>query len=59
MVCIGVIMATVMFISLMIYFFLSLHQVEEELFTIGKLPIIVDMFMESFLVIVLSVPEGK
>ena len=58
MVCIGVIMATVMFVSLMVYFFLSLHEVEEELFTIAKLPILLDMFMESFLVIVLSVPEG-
>ncbi len=58
MVGIGVVMATVMFVSLMIYFFLSLHEVEEELFTISKLPILLDMFMESFLVIVLSVPEG-
>ena len=37
---------------------MSLHEVEEELFTISKLPILLDMFMESFLVIVLSVPEG-
>ena len=58
MVGIGVVMATVMFISLMIYFFMSLHEVEEELFTVAKLPILLDMFMESFLVIVLSVPEG-
>ena len=58
MVGIGVVMATVMFVSLLVYFFMSLHEVEEELFTVSKLPIILDMFMESFLVIVLSVPEG-